>query len=141
MALFRGDTGQHQRQLDVLPRGQSGDQVIGLENKPYPLVASTSQRRVAHSCGVPAVQSVVSGGRPVQAPKHVHQRALARAGGSHYRNVFIVAQIQIDPVKGVDTFDTDFVDPHDILQSNDRLVSLRPSGWFVGFSGYRWHRL
>ena len=58
VALFRRDTGQHQRQLDVLPRGQPGDEVIGLEHEADLFAAQAGPFILPQRHGVHAVEQV-----------------------------------------------------------------------------------
>ena len=93
---------QVDRQGDVLPSGQRGDQVEGLEDEAHLVTAQLRQRLVVEGTDLGISDERLSGGRRVQ-PRHaVHQRGLARARWSHHGGEPTSGELKAHPVKGAD---------------------------------------
>ena len=123
-----------QRHLHVPEGAGAAEQLEGLEHEADPLVADAGQGGVAHAGGVLAVQVVPAAGHPVQAAQHVHQRALAGAGGAHDRHVLVLAQLQRHAVQRVDALDAHLVHAHHVFKLDHDSVRLcvhRSRRWYL----------
>src|SRR4051794_24646977 len=74
---------EHQRQLDVLDRGQERDEVVALEDVADRVVAQGGELALGERRGVLAVDGDRALGRPVEPADHVEQRRLAAARRAH----------------------------------------------------------
>jgi hypothetical protein len=90
-----------QRQQHVFGRGQPGQQVVRLEDEADLAVPHAGQLVLAQPADVLPIQHVRAAGRAVQAAQDVHQRGLARAGGSHDGEEFTLFDGQVDPSQRV----------------------------------------
>ena len=78
-ALGRGGAAVDERELDVAPGRQVGEQVELLEHEADEDVADAGERVLVEDCDVVAGEAERAGRRDVEAPEDVHQRRLARA--------------------------------------------------------------
>jgi len=90
-----------QRQLDVLERRCSRQQVEVLKNESDSLASDHRQLRLVQSRHVLAFQDVTAAGRPIEASQHIHQRRFARARRAHHRNELAALDSQVDPAQRV----------------------------------------
>ena len=79
----RRDARVDQGQFDVVQRGRPRQQVERLEDEPDLLVPDAREIVVVHPADVLAVQQVLAARRRIETADEVHQRRLARPGGSH----------------------------------------------------------
>ena len=75
--------GQRHRQRDVLPRGQRGHQVEGLEHEADPVPAQQRQLPVGQRAQLDVADEGLPGGERVQPGQAVQQRRLAGPGRAH----------------------------------------------------------
>ncbi len=102
-AEARIEAAQLEGDLDVLPRGQRGDEVEGLEDEADLLRAQPRPRVLAQRAELDAVEEDAPAGGPVEARHQREQRALAaarraedghvRAGGHVQRDIFQDGQL------------------------------------------------
>ena len=78
-ALFGVDARVHEREFDVAPRRQVGEQVELLEHEPDEEVADVGELVLVEGLDVVAGEPERPAGRHVEAAEDVHQRRLARA--------------------------------------------------------------
>ena len=76
-ALFGGDAGVDQRQLDIVQRGRTGKQVEGLEDESDFLVADAGELVVVQFADQLVVQPVIALAGRIEAADQVHQRRFA----------------------------------------------------------------
>ncbi len=112
-----------QRHLDIGERGQSGQQVEGLEDEANVAIAGPGEPRVAHRRNELAVQSIVARGRRIQAADHVHQRRLAGTRRAHDRRIFVLANGQIDAIERMNRFATHLIGATNVRQLDNCVVS------------------
>ena len=74
--------GDLERQRDVLPCGERGDQVEGLEDEPHPVPAQPGELAVVARREVGVAQEDPPAGRPVKAGQAVQEGGLPRARGA-----------------------------------------------------------
>src|SRR3989441_1172708 len=90
----RGHPGVDQRQLHVVERGGTRQQVEGLEHEPDLLVADARQLVVGQVAHFQAVEPVLARGGGVEAADEVHERRLPRSRGAHHGHVLVLADLQ-----------------------------------------------
>ena len=105
-------TGQAQRQVNVLARGEGGHQVERLEDEADVFAAEFGegvvlQTEELHTANTNGGGGVRVGG--VQGCDGLHQRGLTRAGGAHNRGELALLKVNGDIVEGVDGGFTDAV--------------------------------
>ena len=101
-ALATTDAAEQQRHLDVLERGELRQQVEVLEHEADPPVADVGELVAVEARHRLAAQAVVAAGRRVEAADQVHQRRLARAGGTDHRDELALADGQVDAAQRLD---------------------------------------
>ena len=101
-----GDTGVDERQLHVVQRRGSRQQVEGLEDEPDLLVADARQLVVLHLPHLLTVEQVTASAGRVQAPDQVHQGGLPGAGRPHDRHILTTLDLYGDPLQGMDLLAT-----------------------------------
>ncbi len=103
--LFRANAAVHQRQLDVGQRRLAGQQLKVLEDEADLAVADIGELIIVHVRDVFAIQLVAAARGRVEAPHHVHQRALARARLADDRDPLAALDAEIDtPAASACTF-------------------------------------
>ena len=117
-----------ERQLDVLDRVETREQIEGLEDEAEMLVAKTGELVVGELADVLAGQEIRATVRDVEAAKDVHQGRLAGAGGTHHREELARPDVEIDPAKGVhDDLSPDAIGLRDPAELDDALGHHRPT--------------
>src|SRR5438105_8240279 len=84
-----------ERQLDVLDRVQSREQVVGLEHEADVLVADPGQLIVGELSDVLAREHIGAAVGHVEAAEHVHERRLSRARRAHDRDELRGADVEV----------------------------------------------
>ena len=112
--------GVHQRQLDVAPRRQVGEQVELLEHEADEAVADVGELVLVEGCDVVAGEAEDSRRRHVEAPEDVHQRRLARAGRPDDGDELVLVDAQRDVAQRRDLEVAGGVDLADVDQLDDR---------------------
>ena len=103
LAIARRHTRVNQRQLDVLQRRRTRQQVERLEDEPDLLVPDARQLVVVHVADALAVQQVGCPlDRRVEASDQIHQRGLARARRPHDRDVLAALDRHGDAAQRMD---------------------------------------
>ena len=100
-ALRGGRAVIDERQFHVVQRGGAGQKIEGLEDEADFLVADARQLIVVKIADELAVEPVAALRRRIEAADEVHQRGLARAGGAHDGDVFVVADVERDAAQGL----------------------------------------
>jgi hypothetical protein len=113
--------------LDVVERGGAGEKVEGLEDEAYLFVADTGEFVVVELGDVVAVEPVFALRGGVEAADEVHQRGFAGAGGSHDRDVLVVADAEVDATQGVDLLVAHLVGLPQIV-GDDNVAGYRAGG-------------
>ena len=90
-----------QRHFDVLQHRELLDQVVRLKDEADPRRPNVAELVVVHPGDVVVAQEEVARGRPVEAAEQVEQRALARAGGTHDRDVVAGGDFERDAANGM----------------------------------------
>ena len=119
-ALRRRHARVQKRNFHVLPRAHSGNQVIGLKNKPD---LSSPDRRagiVRQAADINSQKVIVSLRRPVQNTDDVHERTLAGAGFSDDRGELAFLHIEVDSMQNFEfILGTDIIFLNDFLKMNN----------------------
>ena len=89
-------------QKDVVPGGERGNQVEGLEDQSDVAAAKDRPSPVGHGRQVVAGDEDPAGVRPGQAGDHVEQGALARSAGPHHGHELARRDREADVLQGVD---------------------------------------
>ena len=100
-ALGRLDPGQHQRQADVLGRGQARHQVEELEYETDLVATLDGARRAVERGDVGPVEQVAPPARAIEQADDVEQRRFAGAGRPHDRQVVAGGDPQVDVAQRV----------------------------------------
>src|SRR6266540_5572102 len=96
MPLSGSDAAVNQGQFHVVKRRSSSEQIEGLKNKPYFLIAYTRQLVVVHFRNILIVKPVLALARRIETADQIHQRRLARARRPDDRNVLTPGNIKGD---------------------------------------------
>ena len=88
--------GQQQRQLDIALGGQHRQQVVGLEDEADVARAPAGEIGVAQPVDRQALDLDAARGRPVEAADQVEERALARSGRPHQRDVVTAGDVEVE---------------------------------------------
>ena len=99
--LLVGDTGNRERELDILQNVQVRDEVIGLENEAYRTVAVGVPVAGLEFLGGAVVDDEVAVGVTVQSADYVQQRCLAATRGSENGHEFALAEVEADALDSV----------------------------------------
>jgi hypothetical protein len=103
---------QGQRQQDVLPRGQGGDEVEGLEHEADALAAHQRHALVIERAEVDVPEQHLPRGQPVQAGQAVQRGRFPGTGWPHHGGELAGAEIRRDPVERPDRRRPGAVDLH-----------------------------
>ncbi len=82
-ALFAGEGGELEGQLDVFEGVEDGDEVEGLEDEAEVVVAPAGEASFRHCRGFFAEDDQASRGRPIHAGDQMEQRRLSGTRGAH----------------------------------------------------------
>src|SRR6266498_3911654 len=104
MPLRGSDAAVDQGQFHVVKRRSSSEQIEGLKNKPYFLIAYTRQLVVVHFRNILIVKPVLALARRIETADQIHQRRLARARRPDDRNVLTPWNIKGDTMKRMHLF-------------------------------------
>src|SRR5437879_6219011 len=114
--------GVDERQLDVLDRVQSREQVVRLEDEADVLVADRGELVIGQLVDVLAGEHVCPAVGNVEAAKDVHERRLSRAGRAHDGHEFRGPDVEVDPPQRVHRdVPTDAVGLGDAAELHDAL--------------------
>ena len=134
LALARAHAGVDERQLDVAPRRQVGEQVELLEDEADEDVAHVRELVLVEGLHVVAGQPEDAGRRHVEAAEDVHERRLARARRPGDGDELVLLDAQRDVAQGDDLGGAGAVDLAHVDQLDDR----RSGCGFGGVDGSRW---
>ncbi len=101
-----GESGEQQRQLDVLVGGQDRNEVVRLEDESDVARAERGQLRARESRQVDAGHDDPPVGRRVDAADQVQDRRLAGAGRTHEGEEFARLDLQIEPLEDRDPIES-----------------------------------
>ena len=108
-----------ERQLDVVKGGGAGEEVEGLEDEAYLLVADTGEFVVVEFGDVVSVEPVLALGGRVEASDEVHEGGFTGAGGSHDGDVLVVADAEVDAAESIDLLISHLVGLPQIVGDDD----------------------
>ena len=108
------------RHLDIFQRRRARKQVEPLENKTELVVADFGALVAVERGNINAVEQITAAGGPVETTDGVHQRALARAAGTHDGDEFAGQNVQRHAAHGVDVHFAGAVNLVDVRELDDR---------------------
>ena len=122
------DAAVDQRQLDIVQRRGTGQQMKHLENEADLLVADISQFILGQGTDLLAVDEILALDGRVQAAQQIHQRGFSRTRLAHDGNEFPALHHEIDVFQGVDLFAADLIGFAEVLNF-DNGGHLIPCPW------------
>ena len=118
--LVGGYAGVNQRQLHVVQRIRTWQQIEGLKHKANFAVADFRQLIVVHLADQNPVEFILPGRGRVEAADQVHQGGFAGAGRAHDGDVFAALDFERHVPQGVDGFRAHLITPRNVLEADQR---------------------
>jgi hypothetical protein len=109
----------NRRHLDIAQRAQFRQQVITLKDEAKMFAAQRGELVRIERRRFPAINQIVARGRPVEAPDHIHQRRLARAGRADDRHHVALRDGQVDVLQHDDGVLAGLEFPAQVAQHDD----------------------